>query len=159
MFFDHERKTDYKPPRLTDTQMAFIERTIWMSRDARNDVKPILAWMLRQTENFTRPVALSLLEGAQGKDLALAFQNAAHNMVSSGGSTHFHTVCHAFETEMSLSHHFGVFREARGKHYFSTDHHLGNDFGTTVWFSYIWYDPAADVLTYPGDDVIKAIRP
>lgn len=139
----------YCPPRMTDKQMRSLEETIGRSKDATDLAKRAIIWALRQTDNLSRPVALSI-PGSLHAELAQQMSHGAHDMVSSNGSTHLGTFLHGMGTEMYLMHHMGIMapkttprRMARG--------------GYTIWWAFRFYDRQVTVLK-PNLAEILAVR-
>jgi hypothetical protein len=149
---DSVRVRSYRPPRLTPEQVGEIEQAIWKSEDAAYRVKPLLIWMLRQSDCCTKRVVLTLLERDHDPEYVREFQEAVHDMVSDNGFTHLDDLFIRFQTQAGFSHHYGTLVGKNGRRILSTE---GK--GRTVWVSWIRYDDRAKLLKYPGVDVLASI--
>ena len=159
---------DYVPPPLSDKQMAVLEKVIWDSRDVVDTVRPLLVWMLRQTDNLTRRVALTLWEQESPDDMLRransdnpkeltppqVFQGSVHNINSSAGSTHIHRVLEALGTEMFFSHSTGGYCCDGQQH-----RYMNTAPGCTVWIASDHYDHSAQLLNPPSTEVLSAVCP
>lgn len=139
----------YHPPRMTDIQMRALEETIGRSKDATDLAKRAIIWALRQTDNLSQPVALSI-PGALHSELAQQMSHGAHDMVSSNCSTHLHTFMHGMGTQMTLMHHMGIMAPK------STPRKVARG-GYTIWWAFRFYDRQVKVLK-PNLAEILAVR-
>ncbi len=136
-------------PRMSERQMAALERTIMRSNDASEFGKKAIIWLLRQSEHLTKPVAACFTEIVFGEDKCKEIQSAAHDMGSSRGTTHIEDFFLALGTPMYLGHHIGVFTQG-------SDEIL--DGGCTIWFSVVYYDREALFLRPPSIERIMKIE-
>ncbi len=144
---DSEESKGYKPPRLTDKQMRSLEYLIAVSRGVTGFARRVVIWVLRQTNNLTEPVTLSIPEEFLGEP-AGQVQDAVHSMCSSGGTTHLTYVFGIAGTEMRLQHHCGRFVD--GGFYPHVE-------GRTIWCAYEDYSRTARLLTPPTPEDLDKI--
>ncbi|TSC81740.1 MAG: hypothetical protein G01um101420_845 [Parcubacteria group bacterium Gr01-1014_20] len=150
---DDEVAKAYKPPAITDRQMAALEAIIIKSKDANDFAKRAIIWTLRQTENLTKSVALSLWYKDFGMDQVDAVQDGSHDMNSCNGSTHLYYFFEALATEVGLSEHCGCSVPMRE----GGNVHINEAAGITIWFSHIFYDPRAILLVKPSKEDLESI--
>ena len=141
----------YIPPRMTNKQMLALEQFIILSPDASEFAKRVIIWVLRQTQNLTRQVALSIWNEQYGSDRAAEVQDSVHAMNSMNSKTRMDLFFDGMGTEMMLEHHCGCF-EASDGHPFNT-----KASGRTIWFSFVFYDDKANVLEAPSLDELEAM--
>lgn len=149
MFFGDDPKAEgYEPPRLDDRMMHGIEFMIYTSRDARPVFKSLVIWMLRQTENLTKEVSLTLREegGQHGwlKRVAEDFDTIA----AGNGTTELSKYVSGMNTKMNLIGADGHFYRGEFKP-------LDNRY--TLWWCYRAYTPHAARLEMPTFDVLLDI--
>ena len=150
---DDIRFQDYTPPEATPRQMKALESAIAYSKDANDFAKQIIIWTLRQTDNLTKQVALSLPENFyewKSKDM----QNGAHSMLSVNRTTHLDLIFDAIDTQMYLMHHCGRFTLIDESNVF-----VSNISGRTIWFAYEWYSRNVKLLQPPTINELNAIDP
>jgi len=136
-------------PKITDDQMRALEEFVRCSPDANEFGKKAVLYVLRKSENLTKPVCLTLPDGAEGRDWvdgceADQMQNAVHDMRSANGHTHIDLLFYAMGTDFSLSHHGGGYVN----NVFSCE-----IFGRTIWFSPYCYDDNAEKLKTTIDEI------
>lgn len=134
-----KKEAHYRPPQMTDQQMAALEKFILRSRNASDFAKRVIIWMLRQSGQLTVPVALSLWNEDFGADRVREVQDAVHDMRSANGATHIGHVFAAMGTEMQLMHSEGCFIGGNA-HPFDPKAP-----GRSIWCHYI-YDGAHSLL-------------
>lgn len=139
----------YCPPRMTNKQMGALEKTIGRSKDATDLAKRAIIWALRQTDNLSKPVALSIPAHLHA-ELAQQMAHGAHDMVSANGSTDLGTFLNGMGTEMYLMHHIGIMAPK------STQRRLARG-GYTIWWAFRFYDRRVTVLR-PNLTEILAVR-
>lgn len=145
-----KQQVEYKPPHMSDAQMDALERFIAASSNASEFAKKVIIWTLRQTQNLTRPVALSIWDKDSGPNSSQV-QNAAHNMDSVNGKTRIDLFFGGMGTEMRLGHHCGCFEERDG------DPFNAEADGCTIWFAYIFYDRNVTRLEEPSLAELEAM--
>lgn len=149
MTLAQQTRKKYTPPRMTDTQMDALERIILRSADGTEFAKKAIVWLLRQSENLSKPVAACFTYNVYGADKCEEVGRCAHDMGSSGGTTHIWDTFLAIGTMMMLGHHGGVFAQG-------ADQIL--DGGYTIWFSVVAYDREAVFLQPPSIERIMEIE-
>jgi hypothetical protein len=138
---------EYRPPRLSDDQIKCLEYLIAVSKNATSFAKKVIIWLLHQTENLTKQVALSVPDEFLGEP-SRQIQNGEHDMCSSNGTTHIGTILGAAGTQMSLMGHCGRFSE----NFFCSD--IG---GCTIWFAYVFYSRDAELVDPPTIEDLEKI--
>lgn len=145
----------YNPPMLSNAQVGEVEEVIWTSEDVDAWVKPLFIWMLRQTDNLTQEVVLTLSDSDVRKEKIEDFQHSAHDIISSNGLSHLNTLLGSMGTEMGINHHSGGFVKNTGEQ---------DDFDSylephrTVWFCYRSYSRKAKRLSFPGVNELQVIQ-
>ena len=138
---------------MTDDQMEALEHFISKSRDASDFAKRVIIWTLRQTNNLTDRVILSVPDD-YGTDLAKKVQDGVHYMQSDGGTTHLDSFFLGMKTEFRMCHHCGIFSPNSDKE----DKFDPDAKGRTIWVSYVEYDREAKVLALPSLEDLMTMR-
>lgn len=96
-------------PMIQDEQMEVLEHLIMLSQDASDFTKRISIWVLRQTDNLTKEVALSIPNKFYEQIDTQEIQDGVHNMQSAGYSTNIDQIFRLTGTKMRFNHHCGMF--------------------------------------------------
>lgn len=149
----HRREEPGFPPitRVTDRQMKELEKLVFSSRDAEELGKKLLVWMLRKSENLTRPVRMTLIDPAEGREGLMKSHvaaYAAHDMNSLNGSTHIDFILGAMGSPMCFSSHSGSYLNGE------LNPRAG---GATTWLAIDHYDDSAEPIQPPTQEELDSI--
>lgn len=148
----------YVPPKMSDKQMAALEKHIKNSKDATDFSKKVIIWTLRKTENLTKSVAVSIWDKDFGELSTKEVQDGAHAMESSNRMTRLDIFMTAMGTEVGLCHHCGCFVSCECGVCEQKSNILILDApGRTIWFSHIFYDRKVTVLPQPTKEELDKI--
>ncbi len=144
----------YIPPRMSDRQMQALEQFVTYSVDASDLATRVIIWTLRQTDNLTRRVALSVPDDYCDPDEAAHVKRVIQDMRHMNGSDVLSYFMAGMGTEFRLDVGVGCFvpwKSNRG--FFDT-----KGKGRTIWVSYILYDNDVAILDLPPIEVMKQIE-
>ncbi|MEK7611911.1 MAG: hypothetical protein AAB407_01045 [Patescibacteria group bacterium] len=145
---EHKEHINYAPHQFTSQEMQELEQIIIASEDATDYAKRLFVWLLRETNHFTRRVAVSLRNAAVGEQLVNEVRQSARAIMGCYGTTDLFRKIGIYGTQMNFTHHQGCFN-AEGFDMMEDGH--------TFWYTFIYHDSRATVLPLPSQEVLEAI--
>jgi len=99
----------------TKKQIAALKYLIFNARNVVDLSKQVLAFLIEQSENLTKEVCLTLVDGREGFSAAeiTAAGRGMSVMQSCNSTTHLHQILHAMGSELRFSFHYGDFDPSR----------------------------------------------